>query len=64
MPDALIVCQKDYQRYGKINYEKIMKSLERKGIIQTVTVQGKKVWGRHYLAPAAIRGAYYKQKKG
>jgi hypothetical protein len=65
MPDALIVCQKDFQRYsrGSIDYERILKALERKGIIQAVTVKGRKVWGRHYLTPAAIRAAYYKQKR-
>jgi len=58
MPDALIVyetCPR-YDLEGWFLLEKMIKI----GLIKCVSVNGVRVYGRHYLTNRAIRQAYYK----
>lgn len=69
MPDALIVCERDFVKKSKwdgpvVNYKRIVLALERMGVVKVVSIKGEKVWGRAYLPASSIRKAYYKQLKG
>ena len=67
MPDALIVCERDFIKKQKwdgpvVNYKRIVRALERKGVVKVISIKGERVWGRAYLPASSVRQAYYKQK--
>ena len=63
MPDAFIVSEKEcIKKSGRIDYRKLITLLVKRGIINYVTVKGKRVYGRTYLEKASIRKAYHEKK--
>ena len=56
MPDALIVVDSDF-----VGGKEIVDRMVKIGLIKMVSVNGVRVYGRHYLTNRAIRLAYKKK---
>jgi hypothetical protein len=61
MPDALIVARKCPSSYPEDR--RVLEEMVKIGLIKLVSVNGVKVYGRHYLTNRAIREAYKKKCK-